>query len=130
VKATTLVTSEKQKSIFTKNELTLKPPALKIATILENKNEFKKWRQEIRAYLNLYDQCDKILMEKKHEPISKSPEAYLDAAGNLIANYDQIKLADDLAFGKALDAFRNKFRFISIVLIQSCMENKKVSHMI
>jgi len=107
-----------------------KPPALKIPQLSENKNEFKKWRQEIRAYLNLYDQCDKILMEEEKEPAPKSPEDYLDGAGNQIANYDQVKITDDLNYGKALETFRNKSRFISTVLIQSCMENKKASHLI
>jgi len=103
---------------------TFKPPALKIPTLSEHKNEFKKWRQEIRAYLNLYDQCDKILMEEEHEPAPKSPEDYLDAAEYLIENYNSVKMADNLVHGKALDTFSNEARFISTVLIRSCMENK------
>jgi len=109
---------------------TFKPPALKIPVLSENKNEFKKWRQEITAYLNLYDQSDKILMEEEHEPTPKSPENYLDADGNQIPNYAQIKLEDDVAYSRALETFRNKSRFIATVLIQSCMENKKASHLI
>jgi len=107
-----------------------KPPSLKIPTLSENKSEFKKWRQEIRSYLNLYDQADKILMEEELQPTPKSQEQYLDAEGNLIQNYDQVKIMDDLAYGKALSEFQNKSRFISTVLIQSCMENKKASHLI
>jgi len=116
--------------MFTNGNSTFKPPTLRIPVLSENKNEFKKWRQEIRAYLNLYDQSDKILMEEELEPVAKTPEDYLDANGNLIDNYDQIKVMDDLQFGKAMATFKDKSRFISTVLIQACMENKKASNLI
>ena len=91
--------------MFTINSSTFKPPTLRIPMLSENKNEFKKWRQEIRAYLNLYDQTDKILMEEEHIPIQKTAADYLDPNGNLIDNYPQQKLADDLTYGKALSTF-------------------------
>ena len=110
---------------------TFKSPTLKIPALSENRNEFKKWRQEIRAYLiYLYDQADKILMEEELEPTPKSAEEYLNAAGNQIANFHQVRLADDLIFGKALATFHDKSRVISTVLIHSCMENKKASNLI
>lgn len=111
--------------MFTSHNSNLKPPALRIPTLSENKNEFKKWRQEIRSYLNFYDQSDKILMEEELMPVPKAPTDYFDENGNLIPNYEQQKLADDLTYGKALTTFQDKSRFISTVLIQACMENKK-----
>jgi len=57
-------------------------------------------RQDIRAYLNLYDQADKLLMEEEHEPIPKSAIDYLDAFGNQVQTFVQLKWADDLQYGK------------------------------
>jgi len=68
-----------------------KPPILKIPKLSENKSEFERWQQEIRAYLNLHDQCDKSLMAEEDEPPPKSPEEYLNAKGVQTANYDQLK---------------------------------------
>ena len=116
--------------MFSSSNSTFKPPTLRIPVLSENKNEFKKWRQEIRVYLNLYDQADKILIEEEVMPTPRQAADYLDEHGNYIENYQKQKLADDLTYGKALTTFQDKSRFICTVLVQACMENKKASNLI
>ena len=65
-----------------------KAPAFAIPALPENKRDFLKWENELKAYLNFYGETDRILTNDEKDPPEPQQEDYLNETGILPDDFE------------------------------------------
>ena len=58
-----------------------KAPAFDIPALLEHKRDFLKWENQMKTYLNLYGETDRIPVNEEKDPPEPRQEVYLSETG-------------------------------------------------
>ena len=107
-----------------------KAPAFTIPALPENKRDFLKWENELKAYLNFYGETDRKLTSDKKDPPEPQQEDYLGETGMLPDDFE-IRFENDRKIWNENKAdFRTRSSFLATTLVQACHNNKKGSELI
>ena len=121
---------ERESARSTSSAAIAKAPAFTIPALPENKRDFLKWENELKAYLNFYGETDRILTNDEKDPPEPQQEDYLDETGMLPDDFE-IRLENDRKIWNENKAdFRTRSRFLATTLVQACHNNKKGSELI